>query len=384
MSLNLYQQIIEITNKSNHPLIIFKREPGGDAISSSLGLFLILKKLDKKIEIVSDNFSPPKTFSFLPKIEQIQPSIANLKKFVISLNIDQNKINDLSYDIRDNKLNIFITPEQTIAKEHIKIGNSKFRHDLIFVLDTPDLESLGRVYWDHIDFFYQTPIINIDHNPTNENFGQINLVNLNSSSTSEIIFQFLESLNIDILDEEIATLLLTGIMSETKSFRIPTITPQSLSVASRLITLGARREEIVKNLYRTKSFDTLKLWGRALVRLRNDASCNLVWTVLTREDFIATGASPNKLIDIVDELIFNSRNADIAVLIYESPEEKNKICCLIISEKNFDLLSLTKPFGPEGVKNFAKFCLYNKNIIEAEKEIIGKIKEKLKNKILQS
>ncbi len=381
MALNLYQQIIEIINKSSRPLIIFKKEPGGDAIASGLGLFLILEKLDKKAEIVSDNFSPPKTFSFLPKIEQIQPSIANLKKFIISLNIAQNKINDLSYDLRNDKLNIFITPEQNISKEQIKIGTSKFRHDLIFVLDTPDLESLGRVYWDHIDFFCQTPVVNIDHNPTNENFGQINLVNLTASSTAEIIFQLLESLNIDILDEDIATLLLTGIMSETKSFRIPTVTPHSLSAASRLIALGARREEIVKNLYQTKSFDTLKLWGRALVRLRNDASCNLTWTVLTREDFIATGASPNKLIDIVDELIFNSRNADIAVLIYESPEEKNKICCLVFSEKKFDLLSLTKTFEPDGSKNLVKFCVYNKDLIEAEKEIIYKIKEKLKNKM---
>lgn len=380
MALNLNQQIFELIKKSNYTLVTFRKEPNGDAISSGLGLFLILQKLGKKVDVVSDNFSIPKTFSFLPKIEQIQPSIVDLKKFVISFDLSQNKINGLSYEIRDNKLNIFITPEQALNKDQIKTGTSKFKYDLIFVIDTPDLESLGRVYFQNTDFFYHTPIINIDHNPANENFGQINLINLTASSVAEIIFQFLESLNIDILDENIATLLLTGIVSKTKSFKMPNITPYTLSVASRLIAFGAQREEIIKNLYQTKSFNTLKLWGRALVRLRSDASCNLVWTVLTAEDFISTGATPEELIDVVDELISNSRNADIIVLLYEAPEEKNKICCLVTSKENIDLLSLTNSFNPEGSKKLVRFCLFNRNVIDAEKEIIEKIKEGLRNR----
>jgi nanoRNase/pAp phosphatase (c-di-AMP/oligoRNAs hydrolase) len=383
VALNLNQQIFEATKQSNRILVTFQKDPNGDALSSGLGLALILQKLEKKVDVVSDNFSIPKNFSFLPKIEQVQPSIADLKKFVISFDISQNKINDLSYDIRGNKLNIFITPEQIIDKHEIKTGTSGFKYDLIFVVDTPDLESLGNVYYKNTDFFYHTPTINIDHSPANENFGQINLINLTAASTSEIIFQLLESLNINFLDEDIATLLLTGIISKTKSFKMPTVTPHTLSTASRLVAQGARREDIVKNLYQTKSFDTLKLWGRALARLRSDTSCNLVWTVLTREDFITTGASPDKLIEVVDELIFNSRHADIVALIYEAPEEKNKICCFVSSEKNINLLSLTKPLESDGSKNLVNFCLFDKNIIDAEKKVINALKESLKNKSFQ-
>ncbi len=381
MALNLTQQIFEAIQKSNHILIAFRKNWSGDAIASSLALRSFFQKTQKPAtDIVCDGFNAPKNFDFLPQIEKIKPTIPDLRHFIISLNVQENQINGLHYEINNNKLNIFITPNQkNIAANDISAFLSDYKYDLIITLDSPDLESLGNLYHQNIEFFYTTPIINIDHNPANEQFGQINLVELNATSIAEILFNFLESFNPKLIDEEVATYLLTGMISKTRSFKSPNVTPHALGIASQLIARGARREDIIKNLYQTKTIGTLKLWGRALMRLKNDPGTKIVWSLLTRDDFITSGAEEEELPEVIDELIANSPEAEIVVLFYEIPytnSPETKICCLVRTLKNMEAAKILS-HEAEGTKDFKKFCVVGKKLTEVEKEIIEEIKMNL-------
>jgi hypothetical protein len=152
-----------------------------------------------------------------------------------------------------------------------------------------------------------------------------------------------------------------------------------LNIASQLIARGAKREDIIKNLYQTKTIGTLKLWGRALMRLKNDPSSKIVWSLLTRDDFITSGAEEGELPEVVDELISNSPEAEIVVLLYEIPYTNSletKICCLVKTLKNIDAGKLLSRYV-EGTKDFKKFCLVGKKLVEAEQEIISEIKMNL-------
>ena len=169
--------------------------------------------------------------------------------------------------------------------------------------------------FDNADFFYHTPIINIDHNPANDYFGQINLVDITATSISEIIFELIKEMGGEILNEQIATNLLAGIISKTKSFRTTSVTPKSLAIASHLVASGARREEIIKNLFQTKNIATLKLWGRVLARLKEGESHRLVWSLVSRHDFGSSGAGEEDLIGVIDELIINTPLAEIVALL---------------------------------------------------------------------
>lgn len=381
MALNLNQQIFETMQKSSHPLIAFRKNWSGDAVATSLALRSVLKKLGKTmVDVASDGFSAPKKFTFLPEVGAIKPTINNLRKLIISLDVAENRIGDLHYEMQGNKLNIFVAPEEkNIDAKNISTALSDYRYDLAVVLDTPDLESLGNVYQQNSDFFYRTPVVNIDHSPSNEQFGQINLVEMNSTSTAEILFNFLESLDPRLIDEEIATLLLAGMISKTRSFKSPNITPRTLGIASQLVARGARREEIIKNLYQTKTIGTLKLWGRVLMRLKNDPSAKIVWSLLTRDDFITSGAEVEELPEVIDELIANSPDANIVVLFYEIPylnSPETKICCLIKSLKGATADRLIS-HAAEGGKDFKQFCLTGMKLTDAEKEIIEEIKMNL-------
>lgn len=379
------QQIFEQIKKAENILISFGKNWNKDGIASALALFLFFKKIGKKADIVAEeNINKEKNndiFSFLPESKKIKTEVEDLKKFIISLDISETKINQIKYNIDEDKkkLNFIISPVNGFFSEKdVSSSISGFKYDLIIVLDTPDLESLGKFYENNTDFFYKTPIINIDHGSNNEEFGQINHIELTSVSTAEILFSLFEKYEEKIMDEDIATCLLTGIISKTKSFKTANITPKTLLITSKLISGGARREEIVNKLYRSKSINILKLWGRVLARLNSDLDSSLVWSVLTKIDFIKTGAKENDLQDVIEELIVNIPKAKIIVLIYENPEktEQAETKFIVYSVKSINSFELIKRYNPKGTRKIA-FANIKKPTQEVGAEIIKQIKEGL-------
>ena len=137
--------------------------------------------------------------------------------------------------------------------------------------------------------------------------------------------------------------------------------------------MGAKREEIVNNLFKQRTVPILKLWGRALAGLKHDDSIGLVWSVLSREDFIKAGADPKHLPEVIDELIINSPEAKLVLLVYE--QNDGHVCCLLRAEKNFDLKKIAVQPNANLSNNELRFCITDKDLIKSEKWIIEEIKK---------
>jgi nanoRNase/pAp phosphatase (c-di-AMP/oligoRNAs hydrolase) len=390
--LNQEQQIFEQIKKAQNILITFSKNWTGDSVASALAFFLFLKKMGKTASIVADEpegdsfvlKNPTKFYSFLPSFHEIKLSLENLRKFIISLDIRNAKVSQIKYKLEEKALNFIISPKEGFfTSEDISSSSSGFKYDLIITLDTPDLESLGKIYDNDTEFFYKTTVINIDHHSDNEEFGQINIVNLNAVATSEILFNLMENYSRDLIDEDIATCLLAGIIAKTKSFKTSNITPHTLAATSQLISMGARRDEITNKLYRSRDLNVLKLWGRVLSRLNSALENTLVWSTVPSSDFLETQSSEEDLNDVIEELIVNIPQARIVALIYEKPETENsagngnaKTNALIFSVKSISAFDLIKELNPQGSKRLAHVVLEKSNA-EAEKEIIDLIKNKL-------
>lgn len=381
--LNQEQQIFEQIKKAGNILITFNKIWTGDGLASALAFYLFLKKLDKNVTIAADKFDGGEIFKFLPAYDKINHSLTNVRKFIISLDTANAKVEKIKYKSEDNRLNFIIsTKDGFFTHDDIKSYPGDFKYDLIIALDTPDLESLGSVYESDTEFFYNVPIINIDHHSENESFGQINNVELTSTSTAEIVFDLLSNYSRDLLDEDIATCLLAGMISKTRSFKTQNITPQTLSVSAQLISMGARREEIINALYRSRSLALLKLWGRVLARLNSSPDSLLVWSILSKDDFIKTGASEEDLSEVIEELIVNIPSAKIILIIYEIPEviqdtvNKNITKALIYTLKNINAMDLVKEWQPQGTKNMAKITI-PASLQEAENLIGNALKDGL-------
>lgn len=384
MALNQTQQIKKILEDKKHVLITFDKNSKGDAIGSALAWYHFLKKLGKRVDIVSSDFILPQGYRFLKHSKKIYDNIGHLRRFIMSLNISKTGIKELSYDVQDEKLKIFLTPKHgMIKKQDIHTSESGFSYDLILVLDTADLASLGSLYTNNSDFFTSTPIINIDHKPNNEHFGHINVVDITAGTTAEIVFQILKAYKAEDIDKYMATALLAAMIGSTNSFKSASVRHHTLSVASELVQLGADRNYIIENLYHSKSIETFKLWGAALSNLQQHKDINLVWTTITREYFARSGAHKQDLTAIIDELISHTPAAKIIVIIHEHPDavRAGEIHGIVQTEQPHDALALTKAFGGTGSAHEASFVIHeNKTLKEVEEMVVEHIKGMIEEK----
>lgn len=388
MALNQLQQFQELIKQAQRVLICFAAHShtagggvfGADAVAGALALGKFLTKQNKKYEIVCNEFQTPKELDFLADISQIKPKLNNLRQFVINLDLKDKQINEFSYDVKQDEdgshLEIYVLPEAGIfVPEDVSFNNSDYRFDLIITLDAPDLEALGEIYAAQPEFFFNTPVINIDHNLNNENYGQMNLVSLTKTSVCEIIFSLIKKIDETAFDNQLATALLTGIISKTQSFKAARMSPETLQSASELMTLGADRERIVQNLYRTKTLSVLRLWGRVLARLHYEANLKLVWSSLPQADFVKCGASQDDIRGVVEELIANSPQAEIVLVIYE--QTTGGVGGQLHTTVNYDAKYLLNSYSVAGTKNLVTFNLPDKDLKTAENEIIAEIRQKL-------
>ncbi len=366
MDTPLLLQAITLLRERKTPLICLPKDASSDAIAGGLGLFIALEKMRKRVKVVSPGFVLPPGHSFLPRSEEILTDVAALRKFIITVDTGQAPLEELSYELVGKHVNIYLTPKRGFYEAgQITTNAGGFAFDLIITIDASSLESLGPLFEENREFFYHTPVINIDHNPANERFGHVALVDVTSSSTAEIIFELLEASKEKVLDEYVATALLTGMISKTKSFQTPSVTPRSLAIASHLVSSGARRDDIIRNLYQTKSLPVLKLWGRALMRLQSSHRQRFVWTELNGEDLKRSGASLRDVPGVIDELIANTAGAEIILVL---ADVDGQVYAFASTARTIDAQQLFSAYDPRGTRQFVSFQL-RKPLSAAHREL---------------
>lgn len=154
--------------------------------------------------------------------------------------------------------------------------------DLIIMHDAADLLHGGVE-----PYLPNTPkgyiLVDIDHHNTNQRYGQINIVQTDACSTTEVLYRCFTQNNITI-DEGMATSLLAGFLTDTQSFGNGGTTSTSLSAAAHLIRLGGRYNDVFKSVTH-QSLESFHLYGKALSRLRKHPEFDLSITYFLAEDY---------------------------------------------------------------------------------------------------
>jgi phosphoesterase RecJ-like protein len=160
-----------------------------------------------------------------------------------------------------------------------------------------------------------TTTINVDHHPGNDNFGQFNIVVAGVSSTAEIVTRLLQDLGVE-LDEQMATCLYVGVVTDTGRFQYSNSTPDTLRLAADLLSLGVNAPRIAQEVYESSPFGYLKLTGRVLERAVLHERERFVYSFITRADLEETAVAPDETDGLID-LIRSTRAADVAALFKE-------------------------------------------------------------------
>ena len=370
MGLNSQEQIKDQINKNEAILVCVGKNPEGDALGSALALYGALKKMGKKVDIACPSVILEK-YSFMPEADSIAHKLDGARDYVFSLDIDKKKLQQLRYEVEENKLKIFITAKNgEISKDRISLESARFSYELIIVLGTSDLESLGSLYDENSELFYDVPVVNIDNNPSNEYFGKVNVVDVAASSTAEIVFNLINELDENLIDEKIATNLLTGVIAATESFQNKNTTPKAFMTAASLIAKGANKQDIIRYLYKTKSVSMLKLMGKAMTGLKYNGQYKLAWSLIEDDSFLKANASASINLAI-KELAQSSPEFDLFFLLYNMDGSLRGIIDLSDKKGADGLMEIMNGHMEEGQIIFMPEAT---DISAAEKEVLRKLK----------
>ncbi|MFA5075879.1 MAG: DHH family phosphoesterase [Patescibacteria group bacterium] len=291
--------------------------PDGDSAGSVLALSLYLKSLGKKCTVFSLYYFP-QSLAYLPAVLELE-----------------------------------------IEPERIKIND----YDLIFLLDFGEFKNSGLA--EKLDQAKKqgTTFINIDHHPNQDEAKDISLVVPMASSTSEILYNLLVAMRAEV-NKDMATCLLTGILTDTQNFTNPATTFTAMEVGSELLRLGARLQQITANTWQNKELPILRLWGKVLLRLQEDPETSLATTVITLKDLEEEHLLPEAAEGVANFL--NSLGTSKAILVLREEEGGKVKGSLRTTSDDVDVAEIAKKFGGGGHKKAAGFTIPG-HIVETDK-----------------
>jgi phosphoesterase RecJ-like protein len=302
------QKVITRLISADKILLIIHENPDGDTLAAATVLYTVLIRLGKSPAMVCKDLVP-KPFLFLPQVDQIH--------------------HDLLF------------------------GD----YDCLAVIDCGDIKRTG--FAERLKKFSKTKnktIINIDHHPKNDlhKISHINMVDYNTSSTSEMVYELCLKMAVD-MDKDLATALLTGIYTDTGGFKHANTSQKTLQIASDLLKSGGRIKLITQNISLSKTVPAMKLWGLALKRMHRHPSLGIVSSIITREDLVNCGATDEDLAGVVN-LINTVPDSRAAILFCETADFS--IRASIRTEcDNVDVSRLAGIFGGGGHKRAAGFTV---------------------------
>ena len=304
------KEIIEFITNTDMPIYICGHiKPDQDSICSSLALAKLLEKLGKKAHVL---------------IENNDTDIINWhdnKSFITSMVVD--------------------------------------REYLFIALDVNEKKRLGRY---EKDFDNASFTINIDHHQDNKNESNFTYSDTKMSSTCEMIYELIEEINIEYLDEYIASHLYSGILNDTNCFS-RRISPRTFIIAQELINKGINYNHIIQKTLKERTLYEFK----ALAKLVNEIEYDdFHYAVIDKKDPVFSDLTHNQIVKKIAEDLRTIEGLDVFVLFIKNENTITAKCMSNISENADKIATL---FGGGGHKKEAGFTITNKTIEDILKEI---------------
>lgn len=295
------KKILKEIKKAKRILINCHRRPDPDSVSSAVASVLVFKNMGKKVKIISPD-PIPKNLSYLPLFDEIE--IVRYDKFDFS------------------------------------------NYNVFFVLDSVD--------WDVVsdDRLEKPPenifLIQVDHHEVQKKFTDLRLIDSSVGSTSEILYCLFEDWNVS-LNKKISTSLLSGIIADTVSFKIPSVTSRTLKIASELMKNGADRATIMDSLFNNVKLDLLKFFGEVMNRLEYEEEDQFVWSAIPHEVFKKHG-KPGGAKNVTANMFFGGiEKSKFGAMMVE--EAENRLGVSFRSVGRFDTSKIARELGGGGHKD---------------------------------
>jgi len=229
---------------SRRPLVVVAKNPDPDALGASLALFLSFKKMNIQPKVACAS-KISKKYGFLADHDSIKREVEVNSEYCLTIDMANEDINEIKAECIGGSLKLRIRAGSgTLKADSLKFTIPDSVYDLIIAISAPNLDSFGKIYYENKNIFQSVPIININNKSKSDNYGILN-VSDNSMTVCEMIYLILSEMDPAVIDFQISTALLSGIISGTKNFQAKTIGYRTFDVTSKLMANGANRSEII-------------------------------------------------------------------------------------------------------------------------------------------
>ena len=239
--------ILEEIKKAESIVILTHENPDGDAVGSSIAMYLGLKELGKTPDIIIPEF--PRAFENLPGIENIKKE-SDIENYDLAIALDTASIKMLN-------------------------GYSKYFEDA------------------------KTKIV-IDHHSSNTMFGDYNYVDQDSPACAQLLLVLFNYFNIEV-SKEIGTAILAGIITDTGGFRYDGVTAETFELVAALCKKGVKVSKVYQKVFASTSKSKFFLHRIALDRLELLENEKIAFTYITKNDENSVGAENGDYDGIVEQ-----------------------------------------------------------------------------------
>ena len=238
-------QLINKLKSANNILVTVSTNPSVDQLTACIGMTIWLNKANKHATAVFSG-DIPNALEFLQPEATLEKTTDSLRDFIIAL--DRSKADKLRYKLEDRVVKIFITPYRTIlTPEDLEFSQGDFNVDAIVALGVNKQEDLDNAIVAHGRILHDATVTTVNLSNASE-LGAINWNDPSASSLAELVYEVGKGVDVNQLDPQIATALLTGIVAETERFSNSKTTPNTMSVAAALMKAGANQQLVASKL----------------------------------------------------------------------------------------------------------------------------------------
>lgn len=251
------QQIIEKIKGATNILITVSKNPTVDQLSASLGLTALLDKMGKHATAIFSGIVPP-AISFLNPDAVFEDTADSLRDFIIAL--DKDKADHLRYKLEGDVVKIFITPYRTsITADDLEFSQGDYNVELVLALGVASQEHLDEALIANGQIMDDATIATLSFGTETSKLGSIDWHDEMASGLSEMVASLADGLKADktILDKQISTALLTGIVSATERFSNASTSSQVMNVSAQLMAAGADQQLIAAKLQENHAIQAL-------------------------------------------------------------------------------------------------------------------------------
>lgn len=314
--------VIRYIHTAKSCLIVSHQNPEGDAMGSSIGLALALKKCGKKITVYNED-GVPEFLQFLPGAHLVTQKLDPDSQF-----------------------------------------------DLTFMTD---LGERARVSVEFVNHRHLGTVVTLDHHAIGLHEGDINLVLPHASASSVVVFHLLKALKLKKITEDIATNLYCALATDTGSFRYSNTNSEAFRIAADLLEAGADPWLVAKNCFETNSVARTELLKAAIPTIRLHQKGKVASMVIRLADMRRAQAAPDEAEGFID---YARRVEGVSVAVCFRELARNSYKVSFRSNARVNVALLAKKFGGGGHR-LASGCTVQGSLKEVQRQIFSAVKKYL-------